>query len=139
MSDALDYAIVLVKLEEEDGGGYLGFVPDLPGCMSDGETQEEALANTKDALNEWISAQKEREAEIPYPGSAADEAIEHEHKLRDALRALAEYREEAEDEIAGLRRQLAELIALLKDEAGRLPAKFRTPSSPKTRHTKFTH
>ncbi|MGH1356548.1 MAG: type II toxin-antitoxin system HicB family antitoxin [Thalassovita sp.] len=33
-----DYPIVLVPLCEEDGGGFAAYVPDLPGCMSDGET-----------------------------------------------------------------------------------------------------
>jgi len=33
-----------------EGGGYLIEFPDLPGCMSDGETPEEAIANGRDAL-----------------------------------------------------------------------------------------
>ena len=33
-----DYAIIVSQLPEEDGGGYLASFPDLPGCVSDGET-----------------------------------------------------------------------------------------------------
>ncbi len=47
---SLDYAIRIEKLSAEDGGGYLATVPDLPGCMSDGETPEEALNNIQDAI-----------------------------------------------------------------------------------------
>ena len=43
--NALDYPVIVQPLPAEDGGGFLALVPDLPGCMSDGETPEEALAN----------------------------------------------------------------------------------------------
>lgn len=38
---------VIEPLSEEDGGGFLATVPELPGCMSDGETRAEALANVE--------------------------------------------------------------------------------------------
>ncbi len=37
-------------LSEEDGGGYLIEFPDFPGCIADGETPEEAIAQGRDAL-----------------------------------------------------------------------------------------
>ena len=49
-----DYRIVIDRLSAEDGGGFLATVPDLPGCMSDGETPEEALRNGLSAAGEWI-------------------------------------------------------------------------------------
>ena len=49
-----DYPIVIVPLSAENGGGWLGFAPDLPGCMSDGETRAEAGANATDAISEWL-------------------------------------------------------------------------------------
>jgi predicted RNase H-like HicB family nuclease len=45
-----NYKIKIIKLTEEEGGGYLAYVPELPGCMSDGETLEEALKNVQDAI-----------------------------------------------------------------------------------------
>ncbi len=48
----LEYAVRIERLAESDGGGYLALVPDLPGCMSDGETEAEAVANGKDAGKE---------------------------------------------------------------------------------------
>ena len=56
----MTYAIVITKLSEEDGGGFLGLVPDLPGCMSDGATEEEALANIQDAIREYLAALEDR-------------------------------------------------------------------------------
>lgn len=124
MNDLAPYAIVIVHLSDEDGGGYYGFVPDLPGCASDGESRQEALENTEDALKEWLYEQNLRGVEIPSPGAASQEAIDRERKLLEAIKSLAEYRESADEQIVQLKRQLSELIAVLKDDTGRPPAKF---------------
>ena len=50
MGEMLDYAIVVEPLSVEDGGGWLASVPALPGCMGDGETREEALADVLAAI-----------------------------------------------------------------------------------------
>jgi predicted RNase H-like HicB family nuclease len=63
----LEYAVRIERLAESDGGGYLATVPDLPGCMSDGETPEEALKNVQDAIASWIEAAKEWKLDIPAP------------------------------------------------------------------------
>ena len=62
-----DYRIVLDPLAEEDGGGWLAVVPDLPGCKSDGETPEEALENVRDAISCWIAAAHRLGRDIPRP------------------------------------------------------------------------
>lgn len=113
------YTIVILPLDDEDGGGFLGFAPDLPGCMSDGENQPEALKNTQDAIAEWVELQKQRNVELPEPGSASEAAIQREEQLLDAIRSLAEYREQIEEENIGLKRKLAELIAVLKDNSSK--------------------
>ena len=66
----VDYAIVITPLSDRDGGGFAGYVPDLPGCMSDGESHEEALANTRLAIQEWIDTARKLGRKIPAPGSA---------------------------------------------------------------------
>ncbi|MFT3989348.1 type II toxin-antitoxin system HicB family antitoxin [Aestuariivirga sp.] len=66
MSD-LKYPVVLQPLPPEEGGGFFASVPDLPGCMSDGETPEEALANVQDAIMVWIEAAQELGRNIPPP------------------------------------------------------------------------
>jgi len=42
-------------------------VPELPGCMADGASYEEAVANAKTAITEWIETAQELGREIPKP------------------------------------------------------------------------
>lgn len=63
-----DYPFTIRHLSMEDGGGYLIEFPDLPGCMSDGETIEEAIKNGQDAVACWIAAARESGRTIPKPG-----------------------------------------------------------------------
>jgi antitoxin HicB len=63
----LEYAVRIERLAESDGGGYLAIVPDLPWCMSDGESPEEALKNTQEAIASWIEAAKEWKQDVPKP------------------------------------------------------------------------
>jgi len=63
----LDYPVMIEPLTSEDGGGFLATVPDLPGCMSDGETPEEALTNVQDAITEWIDEAHTLGRQIPKP------------------------------------------------------------------------
>ena len=114
-----EYAIVIVRLSEEDGGGYLGYAPDLPGCMSDGATMAEAAANAEAALAEWLDGAKSLGHAIPMPGDAARRAGDRERKLVAALQAYVDYSQSADRKIRDLERKLSELIAVLKDEAGR--------------------
>lgn len=65
----LRYPIIVQPLTAEDGGGFVAMVPDLPGCMSDGETPEEAIANVQDAIAAWIEAAKELGRMIPEPST----------------------------------------------------------------------
>ena len=48
----LEYRVEIEPLAPEDGGGFLAVVPDLPGCMSDGDTPE--AVNVQDAIQTWI-------------------------------------------------------------------------------------
>ena len=63
----LRYPILIEPLPEEEGGGFLATVPDLPGCMSDGETPEEALASIQDAILAWLEGAREIGRPIPEP------------------------------------------------------------------------
>ncbi|MGH9639877.1 MAG: type II toxin-antitoxin system HicB family antitoxin, partial [Bryobacteraceae bacterium] len=51
-----DYPVIIRKLSKAEGGGYLTEFPDLPGCMADGETPEEALRESGDALASYIAS-----------------------------------------------------------------------------------
>ena len=61
------YSIVVRPLDAEDGGGFLATVPDLPGCMSDGETEAEALANVRVAIEDWMVHARAEGRGIPPP------------------------------------------------------------------------
>src|SRR5579862_2974347 len=63
-----DYPFIIRHLSNEEGGGYLIEFPDLPCCMSDGETIDEAIENGQDAIQVWIEAAKEMNRPIPKPG-----------------------------------------------------------------------
>lgn len=67
-----DYPFIIKHLSEDDGGGYLIEYPDLPGCMSDGESYEEAIKNGKDAAEGWIETAKEIGRAIPIPNQLKD-------------------------------------------------------------------
>ena len=45
-----------VVLEPSEEGGYTVYIPSLPGCISEGETVEEAMANIKDAVELYLEA-----------------------------------------------------------------------------------
>ena len=62
-----DYPVVIASLPAEDGGGHLGTVPDLPGCMSDGATREEAAHNVADAIAAWIEEATATGRPVPSP------------------------------------------------------------------------
>ena len=59
----LEYPFITSALPKEEGGGYLIEFPDLPGCISDGETIEEAIENGKDAIVCWIETAKQHESD----------------------------------------------------------------------------
>lgn len=63
----LTYPIVIEPLPPEEGGGFLALVPDLPGCMSDGESSEEAIVNVQDAIDTWIEAANDLGHPVPAP------------------------------------------------------------------------
>ncbi len=43
-----------IVLEKQEEGGYTVYVPELPGCISQGETQKEALDNIKEAMGIYL-------------------------------------------------------------------------------------
>ncbi len=65
------YQFTVRPLSKEEGGGFLVEYPDIPGCMSDGETIEEAIANGREALRDCIAVLKESGRIVPKPGIEA--------------------------------------------------------------------
>ena len=74
MKDTLrskDYPFTMRPLTGDEGGGYLIEFPDVPGCMSDGESPEETIINGRDALKCALLTLKEFGDPIPAPGAFA--------------------------------------------------------------------
>ena len=53
------YKYPILLYWSEDDNCYITSVPDLPGCMSDGKTPEEAIKNTQVIIKEWIYPESE--------------------------------------------------------------------------------
>ncbi len=65
---ALPYTIELVRDEDDEGNsGYVAEVEELPGCLSQGATPEEAIRNIFDAMEGWLSVALEDGRPIPEP------------------------------------------------------------------------
>jgi predicted RNase H-like HicB family nuclease len=45
---------IRIRLEPSEEGGYTVFVPALPGCISEGESREQALENIKEAIHLYL-------------------------------------------------------------------------------------
>jgi len=56
-----------VVLEAAEDGGFVVSVPDLPGCWTQGETRDEALANAKEAIVAYLDALDELGRPLPKP------------------------------------------------------------------------
>lgn len=81
MAIKLEYPFQVRPLTAEEGGGYLIEFPDLPGCLSDGGTIEEAIANGADAMRSWIETARELGDVVP-PPSRSDAAYSGRWNLR---------------------------------------------------------
>jgi antitoxin HicB len=77
-----EYPFTVRPLTEEEGGGYLIEYLDLPGCISDGKTIEEAIANAEDAKRCWIAAMKQAGRPIPPPSVEPTESYSGKWLLR---------------------------------------------------------
>ena len=72
----MHYAVAIEPGSETEAFGVV--VPDLPGCFSAGDTMEEAMAKTEEAIATWIEAALDSGQEIPKPSSV--EALRKRHK-----------------------------------------------------------
>ncbi len=57
---------IIIYWSEEDGA-FIAEIPELPGCMADGATYEEAIRNAEIVISEWIETAKTLGREIPTP------------------------------------------------------------------------
>ena len=59
------YEIIIFWSEEDQA--FIAEVPELPGCMGDGQTYQEALSNAETIIQEWIETAQEVNRPIPEP------------------------------------------------------------------------
>ncbi len=59
------YEIIIYWSDEDEA--FIAEVPELPGCMADGKTYQEALRNVEIIISEWIVTAKELGRQIPQP------------------------------------------------------------------------
>lgn len=57
---------VVITTDPEDGG-FIAECPAIPGCVSEGETIEEALANIRDAIDGGLAVLREKGEALPLP------------------------------------------------------------------------
>lgn len=62
---------IQVVLQPSDEGGFTVYVPSLPGCISEGETREEAMANIREAIELYLEPLAD-EAVVPDGGQVAE-------------------------------------------------------------------
>lgn len=62
MSKQLQYDVVL---EPQSNGSYTVYVPDLPGCVSEGRTRQEALAMIRDAIRGYLAVRSKKGWRLP--------------------------------------------------------------------------
>ena len=65
MSEKYKYEIIIYWSAEDNA--FIAEAPELPGCMADGASYSDALANAEVVIAEWIETAKELGREIPEP------------------------------------------------------------------------
>ena len=106
----LPYTIELVRDEDDEGNsGYVAEVKELPGCLSQGATPEEAIRSIFDAMEGWLSVALEDGRSIPEP--RAGKHYSGRFLLRIPQTLHAELAREAEREGVSLNQYAATTLA----------------------------
>ena len=121
------YAHVVSPLSDEEGRRFLITFPDLPGCMSDGETEAEALRNGRDAFESWISACVDAGHAVPDPTYRPDSTPPVSGRFLTRLPKSVHLRlsERARAEGVSLNTLV---VAYIAEGLGRKAAKARSPA-----------
>ena len=92
LNDYMEMSYRMEIVEDKEEGGFVVSYPDLPGCITCGETVESAVANAQDAKRAWIEAALEEGIQIQEPDSLEDYSGQFKLRLPRSLhRLLAEH------------------------------------------------
>ncbi len=92
LSDYMAMSYRMEIVEDKDEGGFVVSYPDLPGCITCGETVESAVANAQDAKKAWIQAALEEGIEINEPDDLENYSGQFKLRIPRSLhRLLAEH------------------------------------------------
>jgi antitoxin HicB len=109
--DLFGYSVYLIRLSEEDGGGWMADVPELKGCLADGDNPEEALDNLKSVIETWLEVAREDGMEIPEPRTYTDSEYSGRFTLRVPRTLHRQLAQEAEMEGVSLNQFILSLIS----------------------------
>ncbi len=62
---SIRYELIIYWSDEDQS--FVVEVPELPGCMADGETDEQAVANAQQIIEEWVETARELDRPVPEP------------------------------------------------------------------------
>ena len=71
-----DYSLNITPIPKDEGGGFMVIFPDLPGCVADGTTMEEALSEAHDAFLAWSKAEQEDKGKLPSPRTYSGQFVQ---------------------------------------------------------------
>ena len=92
LNDYMEMSYRMEIIEDKDEGGFVVSYPDLPGCITCGETVESAVANVLDAKKAWIESALENDVKINEPDSLEDYSGQFKLRIPRSLhRSLAEH------------------------------------------------
>lgn len=95
MNKAEEYMEMAYKMEiveDKEEGGYVISYPELPGCITCGESISSAIANAEDAKREWITAALEEGISIPKPDDLEEYSGQFKLRIPKSLhKSLAEH------------------------------------------------
>ncbi|MBQ9348781.1 MAG: type II toxin-antitoxin system HicB family antitoxin [Oscillibacter sp.] len=77
INDYLSLPYRLEILPDREEGGYTAWYPDLPGCVTCGETLERVAANAEDAKRAWLEAALREGLEIAEPSDGQDRRMKY--------------------------------------------------------------
>ncbi len=92
LNEYMEMSYRMEIVEDKDEGGFVVSFPDLPGCVTCGETVESAVANAQDAKRAWLEAALEDRIEIQEPNNLEDYSGQFKLRIPRSLhRLLAEH------------------------------------------------